>query len=272
MYKGDIRTMEIHTDMHIHTTLSFCCHDPEQTLENIAAKMKEKGFRKIGICDHFWRNPAVKPNGFYAPQTGDAILSLKKSADNSGFPLQFLIGAEAEMVAPGIFGVDRAFKEQVDFIALPTDHFHITDFVKQPPDDSPRGIAVHMLEFFISGAKSGLADILVHPLLPLGKSMEQYDRIIESLSDAELFDAWSIAAENHAAVEINTACLFCGRYAKMFSRDTIRRTHELAKKAGCKFTIGSDSHESGGFIGYEEAAAFCGEVGITEADFSPFMF
>lgn len=264
--------MKIHSDLHIHSTLSSCCHDPDQTLENIVSVMHGKGFKKIGICDHFWRNPAVKPNGFYAPQTGDPILVLKKKAEKMDFPIRVLIGAETEMIAPGVFGVDRAFKEQVDFIALPTDHFHITDFVKQPLDATPRGIAVHLLEFFISGAKSGLADILVHPFLPLGKSMWQYDRIMESVSDAELFDAWSIAAENHVAVEINAACLFCGEYAKLFSRDTIRRTHELAKKAGCKFTVGSDSHELGKFAGYEEVAAFCDEVGITEKDFSPLMF
>ncbi len=264
--------MEIHADMHIHTTLSCCCHDPGQTLENIVSLMKEKGFRKIGICDHLWRNPSIPPNRFYAPQTGDAILALKQSAEKKNFPLRVLIGAEAEMVAPGVFGIDRAFKEQLDFVAMATDHFHITDFVKQPPDDTPRGVAVHMLEFFTSAAESGLADILVHPLMPLGKEMGQYDRIIESLSDAELFDAFGAAAGNHAAIEINAACLFCGRYAELFSRDTVRRTYELAKKAGCKFTVGSDAHEPGRLFGYGEAAAFCNEVGITEADFSPLMF
>ena len=62
--------------------------------------------------------------------------------------------------------------------------------------------------------------------------------------------------------------MFSGRYPKMFSRDTILRTYGLAKQAGCKFTIGSDSHELGRHIGYGEAVMFCNEVGITEADFS----
>ncbi len=264
--------MEIRTDLHIHTTLSCCCHDPDQTLENIVPLMKEKSFRKIGICNHLWRNPAVPPNRFYAPQTGDTILELKKETEKKQYPIRVLIGAEAEMTAPGVFGVDRAFKEQLDFVAMATDHFHITDFVEQPTDETPRGIALHTLKFFISAAKSGLADILVHPLMPLGKDMERYDRIIESLSDAELFDALSIAAVNRAAIEINTACMFLGRYPKMFSRDTILRTYGLAKQAGCQFTVGSDSHELGRHIGYEEAVTFCKEVGITEADLSPLMF
>ena len=41
-------------DFHIHSELSSCSRDPEQSPERILAYAKENGLKKIVITDHFW--------------------------------------------------------------------------------------------------------------------------------------------------------------------------------------------------------------------------
>ena len=41
-------------DLHIHTNLSLCSSDPEQTVENIAAWAAAHGVGTIGISNHVW--------------------------------------------------------------------------------------------------------------------------------------------------------------------------------------------------------------------------
>ncbi|MBP3370026.1 MAG: PHP domain-containing protein [Clostridia bacterium] len=41
-------------DYHIHSMLSSCSNDPEQSTERILQYAKENGLKKICITDHFW--------------------------------------------------------------------------------------------------------------------------------------------------------------------------------------------------------------------------
>ena len=41
-------------DFHIHSTVSRCCKDPQQTPERILSYAKENGFRKVCLTNHFW--------------------------------------------------------------------------------------------------------------------------------------------------------------------------------------------------------------------------
>ena len=41
-------------DLHIHTLLSSCSRDPEQTTARILRYAKENGFRQVAVTDHFW--------------------------------------------------------------------------------------------------------------------------------------------------------------------------------------------------------------------------
>jgi len=150
------------------------------------------------------------------------------------------------MVAPGIFGMTSEFKSRLDYVVMATNHFHMRDFVKQPCEKTPEGLARHMLSFFISAAQSGIPDILVHPLFPFGY-VELYDKAIASLSDAELIDAFSIAATNGIGIEINKCYLPNPQANRFFSLETPFRVLSLAKRAGCSFTLGSDSHSIEGF-------------------------
>lgn len=41
-------------DLHIHSHLSSCSRDPEQTPERILQYAKENGFKTVCLTDHYW--------------------------------------------------------------------------------------------------------------------------------------------------------------------------------------------------------------------------
>lgn len=41
-------------DLHIHSRLSSCSRDPEQTCENILEYAKANDFKQVCLTDHFW--------------------------------------------------------------------------------------------------------------------------------------------------------------------------------------------------------------------------
>lgn len=142
--------LEIKHDFHVHTTFSDCCSDERQIPEIILPELVRHGIRRVGFADHIWANPAFAPNDFYRPQTFERIKRLReilKSLPDYG--IKIYVGCEAEMLAPGKFGITPELAEQLDIVVLATDHFHFKGIVEQPRSESPRDIGVHMLEFLL---------------------------------------------------------------------------------------------------------------------------
>lgn len=259
-------------DLHIHTTLSECCTDPEQTPEKLIEFLaNEKHLHKIAFTDHIWDNPDHPGSTWYAPQTSVPILKQKaRFAGRSDLPLNVLFGCEADMQTPEIFSITPEIKAQMDLVLLASDHFHMKSFVAQPEDQTPSALAKHMMTFFRAAAVSGLADILVHPLWPY--SFEPvYADAVALISENELTESLRMAAENHVAMELNGSVIAKKAIADPANRDAYLRIMSAAKTAGCKFTFGSDSHNRSQFELMAETARFAVEAGITAADLSPFM-
>ena len=55
-------------DYHIHSGLSLCSDDPEQSTARILAYGKANGFRRLCLTDHYWDERGAGPSGWYAPQ------------------------------------------------------------------------------------------------------------------------------------------------------------------------------------------------------------
>jgi histidinol phosphatase-like PHP family hydrolase len=173
------------------------------------------------------------------------------------------------MCAPGKFGITALQKEDFDIVLLASNHFYL-DGVEKPEKFTPSAIASHIRRFFISAAGSGLADILVHPLMPLG-FMEVAEDVLDSFSDSELFDIFSVATENGAAIEINGGVL-SDWYNRNFSEELLLRIFETAKDAGCLFCCGSDSHSNTSFAPrYYLLENFVTKLGLTDNDWSPWV-
>ena len=234
------------SDMHIHSFASVCCEEEKQTPENIVPLLAGKGYKKIGFTDHVWISKDVEPSHFYKTQNGDRHIELFDFIHSCKWEIEVLVGCEADMIAPGVFGITPEFKEKMDYVGMATDHFHMTNFVQQPEEKTPECLAQHMLKFFISAVKSGIPDILFHPFFPYGY-IEIYDKSVATLSDAELLDAFSIAAANNIGIEINKCYLPKPQLDRCFSLETPMRILTLAKQAGCTFVLGSDAHRSESF-------------------------
>jgi len=262
--------MKVDIDTHLHTPLSKCCHDPASTIENIAAVLAGRGYRLIAVTDHVWGHPTVEPNSWYRahPESGTLEQADYIHAHAAEFPLAVLAGCEADMKAPGIFGITQAMREKLDLVMLSSDHFQLRDFVEQPSEVTPENLAKLMMKFFRSAVRESGADILTHPLYTNSYD-EFYDRALDCIGDAELLDALGEAAERKIALELN-AGLFVAAVKGRYRWDSQVRVFTLAKQAGCKFTMGTDAHKMADF----DLAPLCGkmadEAGITEADLMDF--
>jgi len=255
-------------DLHVHTYLSDCCPDKaHHRPAAILAEAERLGRRLVGFSDHVWVNPRLAPSAWYRPQNESQIVRLREDLKSVTTSVRVLIGCEADTVAPGCFGMTPEFAATLDYVNLSCSHFHLTGFVAQPAGDSPRAVGVHALEFFRSAAGSGLAHTIVHPLLPFGY-FEQYDAAIASLSDAELIDAFGVAATNGVAIEITPAFLPSPEGPK-WSVETPQRVLSLARAAGCRFTFGSDAHTLDGLSRLEAVIVLVEGAGILEGDLAP---
>ena len=237
-------------DLHIHTGLSACCEaKDEQQPGKILQRAAEMGLNTVGFSDHIWVNPLIRPCGWYEPQGAGQIASLREMlAEQPNFGVRASIGCEADMTAPGNFGMTRDFADTLDHVLLSCSHFHMKGFVQQPEDESSRSVGRHLLAFLRSGVTSGLPTSIAHPLVPFGR-IDRFSEIIAMLPDEELLEAFGLAAENRVALEITTVYLPKADPATgqtKWSLETPLRILTLAKKAGCRFTFGTDAHSAAG--------------------------
>ncbi len=254
-------------DIHVHTSLSECCSDKEnQRPEKLLGIAEDMGLRLIGFSDHVWDNPEIKPNFWYEPQNSSRILAMRNNLPFDSEGIRILVGCEGETIAPGKFGVTRYLVEKLDFCLLACSHFQISDFVAQPSDTTPRGVAKHVLEFFMSAVESGLATAIPHPMLPIGYTAI-FDEMLESISNGELYDAFAAASGMNVAIEVTLAFfppVIEGR-AK-WSMETPIRLLGIARQAGCKFTFASDAHKPDDFRSLGKIAQLLDAAGISEKD------
>ena len=259
--------MKIDIDTHIHTDLSKCCQDPGRSPECVADELSKRGFRLIAITDHFWDNPACPANWWLLRHPRSAAEDQAEHIRNAKFPIKVLASCEADMQGVGRIGITPESKEIFDFVSVSADHFQLRDFVDQPNPATPENMARLMIDMHLDAVRSGLADVLLHPMF--ASSYDSiYDKTLECISDTELFDVLAETAAHDVVMEINCGVLK-GCDMGRFSMETLLRLFETAKKAGCKFTIGSDSHCPAHFQLYGLAEDFTNRLGLTEDDIHP---
>lgn len=228
-------------DLHLHTGLSACCKDPAgQAPARVIARAASMGLHTIAFTDHLWVNPALAPSRWYRPQDGTGIVRLREQLAAIDTPLRVLVGCEAETIAPGRFGLTRSFAATLDFVLLACTHVHMKGFVAQPPDDTPAAMARHLAALFASAVSSGLASAIPHPFVPHGR-LEIFDRVVAAIGDRQFADLFGPAAENGVALEVTVGYL--PGPDRPFSGETPLRLLTLARRAGCRFTFGSDAHD-----------------------------
>jgi len=261
--------MNLSHDLHMHTYLSACCSDrANHRPAPILALAREMGLSTLGFADHLWMHPDLEPSSWYRPQDASQVSRLRADLASISTPLRVLVGCEAETIAPGKFSITPDFAESLDFVLLAASHFHMDSLVAQPRSYAPQHLGPHALDFFLAAVRSGLATSIPHPFFPVGHH-DAFDVAVAFLSDAQLFDAFSLAAERSVAVEITLA--FLPRPDRVFSIETPLRLLSIARDAGCFFTLGSDAHAPDAQRRFPELMTFVETLALTDDDLLPLV-
>lgn len=228
-------------DLHIHSQLSSCSRDPEQTNERILRYAEENDFNTVCVTDHFWDETVEGASRWYTPQNF-AHISLAKPLPQSD-KVRFLFGCETELNRFLTVGVSRERYDQFDFIIIPTTHFHMKGYAlfeeelvnAQARADAWVKRLDAVLNMDLPFHKVGLAHLTCHVL---GPTREEYLDVIRLLPEDEMERLFTKAAQLGVGIELNSGDMnFSEEEA-----DVVLRPYRIAKKCGCKFYCGSDAH------------------------------
>ncbi len=233
----------VDNDLHIHTLLSLCSDDPEQTPERILQYAKENGLKTICIADHFWDERVEGENGWYRPQNFEHICKSLPLPKADG--IRFLFGAETELKYDLTLGISRESMEKLDFIIIPTTHLHMKNFtITESEGATTKGRAnawVRRLEAVLNMDlpfhKIGIPH-LTTLLNSEERTAEKTAEILNLISDTDLVRLFTLAAKLGVGIEINGGTFaLAGEYL-----DDFLRIYRIAKDCGCKFYFASDAH------------------------------
>ncbi|MCQ2428282.1 MAG: PHP domain-containing protein [Clostridia bacterium] len=259
-------------DYHIHSYLSSCSRDPEQTAERILAYAKNSGFTSLCITDHFWDSTVPGASKWYAPQNLEHIELLKPLPEEEG--IDFMFGCETDMDKYGTIGISDSVAEKMDFIIVPTTHLHMSGFtldadIGMGDDESAlkkrAELYVSRFETLLNAdlpfEKVGIAHLSCGLICktPAGSNLKILDMIPEETFE-ELFNR---TAAKGMGVELNFG-LGGLTYEQL---GLLLKPYFIAKKCGCKFYFGSDAHHPSALDSAPERfSRTAALLGLTEDD------
>lgn len=231
----------IDNDLHIHSLLSSCSSDPEQTAERILRYAQENTLKTVCLTDHFWDERVPGASAWYAPQDFAHICQAKPlpCAEN----VRFLFGCETDLDKNLTLGLSRERMDQFDFIIIPTTHMHMRGFTlteEEAADASSRADAWvkrldAVLNMDLPFYKIGIAHLTCSLIAP---ERLQYLKVLELLPEEELYRLFRKASKVGVGIELNASDMgFCAEEAEL-----VLRPYRIAKQCGCKFYFGSDAH------------------------------
>ncbi|MBE6652390.1 MAG: PHP domain-containing protein [Ruminococcaceae bacterium] len=249
-------------DLHIHSHLSSCSGDPNQTPAAILDYARQNGFKHICLTDHFWDETVPGASDWYKPQN---YAHIKKSlplpmADG----VTFHFGCETEMDRFSTVGISRKVLDELDFVIVPTSHLHMTGFTIEADDTSVTHRAKYymernhsLLDMDLPFKKMGLA----HFTSCLDTNCEgSRDDILNAITDVEYAEFFERLAQCGMGLELNTPL------ADVSSQSALR-PYRIARSCGCKFYLGSDAHGPDGLNkAHARFQAIVDALGLTEDD------
>ena len=237
---------KIDHDLHIHSQLSACSADPEQSTERILAHAEKYGFSTVCITDHYWDRAVKGASDWYKPQDFKHISKSKPLPQKDG--IRFLFGCETEMRMENYLGMPCERFSDFDFVIIPTTHFHMRGFtISEESASSTEGRVKAwidrldaLLSMDIPFKKIGIAHLTCG--LILRESRPEFLRLVDMLPESELERLFDRAARLGVGIELNGSDMSF----KDSEADTVLRPYRIAKAQGCKFYLGSDAHHPGG--------------------------
>jgi histidinol phosphatase-like PHP family hydrolase len=257
-------------DLHIHSQLSLCSGDPEQTPERILAYAKENGLRTVCLTDHHWNENVPGASSWYQKQDTAHIRQALPLPQEEG--IRFLFGCETDMDQFHTVGLAREHFDQFDFVIIPTTHLHMKGFTIPRADAESEEHTALRARFWVERLEALLSmDLPFHKIgiahlacsLMNKESREAYLQTMDLIPTADMERLFARAAEIGVGIELNMSDMqFADGEA-----DRVLRMFRVAKSCGCKFYCGTDAHHPNEFADaaevFERAVTL---LGLTEQD------
>ncbi|MBQ4323900.1 MAG: hypothetical protein IJC19_08160 [Clostridia bacterium] len=256
-------------DYHLHTNLSSCCHEEEQTTERLLRYAEKNGLRDICLTNHFWDDTVCQPTKWYAPQNFAHIASARPLPQSD--KVRFHFGCEGDMNERFIIGIGQEVRKEMELLVVPFTHMHMKEFVPTETSVEERAnLYVQRMDVFMGSdlpdGKTGIA----HMTTPLIARAQWTDhiRLLEMIPDDVFRYEFSRAAQRNFGIELN---MDLAKYAPE-ELQSVLRPYFIAKECGCKFYLGSDAHSAAALEGamkrFEDMVS---ALDLTEEDkFCPF--
>ena len=252
-------------DLHIHSQLSACSADPEQTTARLLQYAEDNGFTDICLTDHYWDEDVPGASKWYAPQNTSHLLEALPLPQSDR--VRFHFGCETEMDMHCTIGLSEKKMEMFDFIIIPTTHLHMAGFtIDGSADAAERADAWikrldNVLNRDLPFEKIGIAHLTCS--LIANKCPFSHTDILRLISDETMRELFSLAAKRKVGIELNFNALKLNEE----TRAEMLRPYLIAKECGCKFYMGSDAHHPANLnTAKENFRRIAERLELTEAD------
>lgn len=253
-------------DYHIHSFLSPCSRDPEQSSENILRYGIENGFRHICLTNHLW--DTTKKNFYLDPP------DQKYSYLSQALPLpqakgtQFHFGCETDMDKNFVPGIEKETFDKLEFVIISTTHLQLTGkTIEADATLSDRAeLYIRRLEKVLECGFDFSKVGIPHPASNHASPENPFNELFDKIGRENVKYIFSRVAESGAGVEINSFDFnFDNKPSK--HADAIIEFYGILKECGCRFYLGSDAHHPDALRraprSFETAV---NELGLTEDD------
>lgn len=227
-------------DFHIHTQLSSCSNDPAQTCQRIEQYALESGLTSVCLTDHFWDSAVPGTSRWYAPQDFDHIAPTRSYVPSKPKRVKFFFGCETELDRNMTLGISPEVMQKMDFIIIPTTHFHMEGFTVPSGIDISTRAKLYVdrlqavLDMPLPFEKVGIAHLCCELIAPQGQHID----VLNAVPDEAYAALFAQMAKKGAGVELN----FIISHYTGDDLAAMLRPYRIAAKQHCKFYFGSDAH------------------------------
>lgn len=257
-------------DLHLHSKISLCSSDPEQTVERILEYAKENKLKNVVITDHFWDEKVPCGSGWYEKQNFERIRQILPFPETEDINLYF--GCETELDKNFRLAIAKENFEKFDFTVIPTTHLHMMGLTLDEKDNSVENRAAlwvkrleAVLNMDLPFHKIGIAHLTCTLCTPKerGFTMDDYKRFLDLIPQEKTEELFLKASKLGVGIELN--------FGKEIFDDelipSVMRIYRTAKKCGCKFYFASDAHHPSDFENTEKKFnKVIDELQLTEDD------
>ena len=237
--------LTLNSDLHVHTDLSPCASRAATVRAQLEAA-KACGIETLGFSNHYWDSEIPGANSWYQPLDTDHLMKIRGeiAALEDDFGIRILVGAEIE--ASGFLALSPENADKFDYILISASHTHIEELMVGYRGETAEDVRLILVERFLKtvaeAADLGIPATVCHPFHPLGYPIETEAEALDGITDRMLAEILSFAAKRNIGIEAHWQTMHDGGsegkiapYSERFLR--------MAREVGCRFTLGSDSHD-----------------------------